>query len=145
MDPAEVEAGLPLMSLWVDRNDLYNPVTGILANKYGRGRAWERPGFVSYFDDATLRFATGVGVRIHGGSSRETSPVQSCRLYFRDQLGADRFEPGILFDATADPIRRLVLHNDLRIPLGGGTRARTGASSIRSPTPSQSGSEPWCH
>ena len=114
VDPAEVEAGLPLLSLWVDRNALYNPVTGILANTHGRGRQWERPGFVSYFDDATLVFATAVGVRIHGGSSRGYSPLQSYRLYFRDQLGAERFEPGVLFDGAADPIRRLVLHNDLR-------------------------------
>ena len=38
VDPAEVEEGLPLVSLWVDRDDLYDPVTGILADTYGRGR-----------------------------------------------------------------------------------------------------------
>ena len=119
VDPAEVETGLPLMSLWVDRDDLYDPVTGILANTYGRGREWERPGFVSYFDDATLRFATRVGVRVHGDTSRNRQDAQSYRLYFRDQLGVDRFEPGVLFDGAADPIRRLVVHNDRRRYLGG--------------------------
>ena len=119
VDPAEVETGLPLMSLWVDRDDLYDPVTGILANTYGKGRVWERPGFVSYFDDATLRFATRVGVRVHGGASRNRQDAQSYRLYFRDQLGVDRFEPGVLFDGAADPIRRLVVHNDRRSYFGG--------------------------
>ena len=114
VDPAEVEVGLPLLSLWVDGSDLHDPVTGILANTLGTGRSWERPGFVSYFDDAALLFATSVGVRIYGGSSRWRSPFQSYRLYFRDEFGADRFEPGVLFNAAADPIRRLVLHNDRR-------------------------------
>ena len=114
VDPAEVETGLPLLSLWVDPDNLHDPLTGILTNTLGTGRSWERPGFVSYFDDATLLFGTAVGVRIHGGSSRWLSPLQSYRLYFRDEFGTDRVEPGVLFNAAADPIRRLVLHNDRR-------------------------------
>ena len=112
--PDEIEAGLPLLSVVLEPVDLYDPVTGIHANPKGRGRLWERPGFVSYFDDTELQFAGGVGVRIHGDSSRTYSARQSYRLYFRDSLGADQFGPGVLFNGTADPIRRLVLHNDQR-------------------------------
>ena len=45
-----------------------DPVTGLLPNKMKHGEEWEREGSVSYFDAGKLLFATGVGVRIHGGS-----------------------------------------------------------------------------
>ena len=50
---SEVDRGLPLMSLWLEARDLYDLITGILANTEGRGREWARPGFMSYFDDGT--------------------------------------------------------------------------------------------
>ena len=35
------------------------------------GTEWERPGWVSFFENGRLVYSTGVGVRVHGGSSRE--------------------------------------------------------------------------
>ena len=57
VDPAEVETGLPLLSLWVDPDNLHDPLTGILTNTLGTGRSWERPGFCLVFRrcDASLR------------------------------------------------------------------------------------------
>ena len=114
VDPAEITKGFPLVSLSVDPEDLDDPVTGILSNVHSRGRAWERAGTLSYFDEGELRFSSEVGVRIHGGGSRFTSPVQSFRVYFREEYGAEAFPPGLLFGGAADPLRRLILHNDVR-------------------------------
>jgi hypothetical protein len=110
----EVARGQPLISVAVSPADLHDPATGILANPLKKGRAWERVGSVSYFDAGRLRFASGVGVRIHGGGSRQTSPVQSFRLHFRRRYGADQFRPGVLFDQSTEPLVELVLNNDLR-------------------------------
>jgi hypothetical protein len=111
----DVRLGWPLMSINIALDELYDPITGILANPEGRGRTWERRGAMAYYDAGELRFASDVGVRVHGGGSRRNSPVQSFRLYFRGEYGAEEFGPLVIFDETADPIRRLVAHNDLRV------------------------------
>ncbi len=110
----EIASGLPTLSLVMDEKDLHDPATGILANIMEHGADWERPASVSYFEAGTLRFATGVGVRVHGGGSRVTSERQGFRLYFRRKFGATQVPPGILFERDAQPIRRLVIHNDVR-------------------------------
>ena len=104
----------PVMSLVMDPADLHDPDRGILTNVLEHGRDWERPGTVAYFDDGQLKFATGVGVRIHGGGSRKTSPRQGFRLYFRREYGARQVPPNVLFGPDAQPIRHLVVHNDVR-------------------------------
>ena len=122
LDQSEVALGLPVASIWVEPAGLEDPITGILANVHSRGRAWERAGALSYFDEGRLQFSTRVGVRVHGGGSRYTSPVQSFRVYFRSEYGAEAFGPGLMFDGAADPVRRLIFHNDLRqgpFPSGG--------------------------
>lgn len=86
----------------------------LLANPTERGIRWERPGYVSYFVDGRLAFASGVGIRIHGGRSRIGSEHKSFRLYFRAIYGADRFPPGRLFDGGDEMLRDLVVHNDIR-------------------------------
>ena len=108
----EVVDGAPLLSVYVDHADLHDPERGILANRRQAGRAWERRASMSYFDEGQLVFASGVGIRIHGGSDRLRPGKQSFRLYFRRQYGADQFRPGVLFDDTAEPLRHLVLDRD---------------------------------
>ena len=108
----EVVDGAPLLSVYVDHADLHDPERGILANRRQAGRAWERRASMSYFDEGQLVFASGVGIRIHGGSDRLRPGKQSFRLYFRRQYGADQFRPGVLFSDTAEPLRHLVLDRD---------------------------------
>ena len=110
----EVGTGLPVLSLYVRPADLHDPEIGLLENRLARGVEWERPASVSYFEGGDLRFGAPVGIRIHGGKSREHSPVQSFRLYFRRRYGARQVGAGVLFDGRRDPLRRLVIHNDLR-------------------------------
>ena len=112
--PGEIASGLPTLSLVLDEADLHDPARGILANVMEHGADWERGGSVSYFEGGRLRFATGVGVRVHGGGSRITSERQGFRLYFRRRYGATQVPPGVLFGDDAQPIRRLVVHNDVR-------------------------------
>ena len=114
LPPGEIASGHPVVSLVMDPADLNDPEKGILANVLEHGRAWERPGTVAYFDDGRLQFATGVGVRVHGGGSRKTSPRQGFRLYFRREYGARQVPPDVLFGPDAQPIRHLVIHNDVR-------------------------------
>ena len=116
INPADVQRGLPIVSLSLDRADLEDPARGILTrkNKMMHGRDWERPATVSYFDKGRLQFASGVGARVHGGGSRILMKVQSFRLFFRRSYGADRLPPGLLFGDRSQPLRRLIVHNDLR-------------------------------
>ena len=69
---------------------------------------------MSYFEGGRLLFASGVGVRIHGGGSRITAPRPGFRLYFRRKYGPREVPPGILFSPDAQPIRRLIVHDDVR-------------------------------
>ena len=114
LPPGEIASRHPVLSLVMDAADLQDPERGILANVLEHGRDWERPGTVAYFDDGQLRFATGVGVRVHGGGSRKSSPRQGFRLYFRREYGARQLPPDVLFSTDAQPVRHLVIHNDVR-------------------------------
>jgi hypothetical protein len=112
--PEEVRSGQPILSLVLEPEDLHDPARGLLANPLEYGRDWERAGHVAFFDGGRLRFATGVGVRVHGGGSRRYSTRQGFRLYFRRSYGARQVPPGVLFSPAAQPIRHLVVHNDVR-------------------------------
>jgi Sulfatase-modifying factor enzyme 1/CotH kinase protein len=111
---AEIASGLPVVSLTLDQADLDDPVRGLLPNKMKHGKEWERPGSISYFDVGKLMFASGVGVRIHGGSSRQVAPRPGFRLYFRRQYGMRELPRGLLFSPEAQPTRRLIIHDDFR-------------------------------
>jgi len=116
----ERRRGLPTLSLFLADADLYDPKTGILANKDEHGRAWERRGTVSYLDGGDVLYASTAGVRVHGGGSRITSPRQGFRLYFRREYGASMVPPGLLFDTPhAHPLHVLIVHNDVRNRPGG--------------------------
>ena len=129
----EVASGVPVLSLTLDDADLNDPANGLLPNKMKHGSEWEREGSVSYFEDGRLLFASGVGVRIHGGGSRITAPRHGFRLYFRRKYGPREVPPGVLFSPAAQPVRRLVVHDDVRRDW----EAATGTSSTRSPTTSR--------
>lgn len=110
--------GLPTLSIVLDPDDLLNRDTGLLANYSRRGRSWERPAYVSFFEDGQLQFATGAGLRVHGGASRAAT-VKSFRIYFRELYGRKQFGSDVLFAGQGDPIRSLIVHNDLRIKSSG--------------------------
>jgi hypothetical protein len=106
-----VPATLPMTSLIVDPDDLWDPDIGIYANPHEKGDAWERPVDITYVDkDRHSGFHVQAGVRIHGRVSRG-SDKKSLRLYFRQEYGTSRLEYPLFSDTGVQSFKRLVLHN----------------------------------
>jgi hypothetical protein len=100
---------IPILSLTVDQSDFWSYEKGIYVsgqnysydhpedqeysgNQFQRGKEWERNAFMHYFNDnGDLSFAQGVGVRIHGGTSRKYVN-RSFRLYARKEYGTKHFD-----------------------------------------------------
>lgn len=113
---AELRRNVPTVSLYVAPEDLHNRETGILRHRMEHGRAWERPGWISFFEGSRLIYTSGVGVRVHGGGSRIISKRQGFRVVFRRAYGAKELPGGIAFQGEhGHPIKRLVIHNDVRL------------------------------
>ncbi|MCH9651620.1 MAG: CotH kinase family protein [Deltaproteobacteria bacterium] len=108
--PQLVAQGLNIVSIAVRPIDL----KAIEKQPRGRGQESERPAYVSLFTDKELTFASGVGIRLHGGLSRIHSPVKSYRLYFHRNYGATEIPSSVLHWPHRRPADRLVLHNDVR-------------------------------
>jgi hypothetical protein len=115
--PAERARGVSTVSLYVRPSDLTDPGTGIItrANRNKRGEDWERSGWVSFLENGRVVYSSGVGVRVHGGSSRLQERPQGFRLFFRKQYGNAHLPSEFAFgEAHAHPMRRLIIHNDYR-------------------------------
>lgn len=111
--PATLAAGQPVLSIVASEEDLRDPQRGILVQPAGRGRQWERYAYLSYFDEAKLRFATGAGLRVHGGRSRLASATKSFGVFFRRRYGPAP-DAGVFFDGPRGALERVVAHNDVR-------------------------------
>lgn len=114
------EPPLPVLSLVVDPDDLYDPETGLLTFPLEKGREWERSVEITFFDHGQAAFHIPAGIRVHGHGSRVYEKL-SYRLYFRREYGANRLEYPI-FDREISSLqnqasgagdisfKRLVLH-----------------------------------
>lgn len=103
-DAAEIFAEYPVFSFQSDADSLFDPEYGIhvpgvnfdpgntvwSGNYFQRGPTWERDVHIEFFENAQAQWAQGVGIRIHGGKTRN-GPQKSFRLYARDDLGAGEF------------------------------------------------------
>ncbi len=107
LDPEITASGLPILSVVVADKDLNDPETGIITNRKRKGKEWERPCFISYYNNGQLLFASGAGIRIHGGSKYKR-PMESLRFYFRKAYGYDQFQPGIIFNNQSIPIKQVI-------------------------------------
>ena len=99
----------PLIAIDIDPANLFHPDHGLISNKHMRGREWEKPATVSYYENGNELFSSNVGLRIHGGKRLLLS--NSYRLYFRNAYGKEQFDPGLLFSPRTEPLRRLVVHH----------------------------------
>lgn len=97
-------APVPFVSLWLDPCRLAR----LHATPWARGRGTEETGWVSIFEGGRLLVETAVGVRIHGGISREDPPF-SYRLYFRRELGAGGVPAALVEAEPGAPLSRLIL------------------------------------
>jgi hypothetical protein len=101
-------ADMPIISLSVDERDLHDPAYGLLQNRLQRGRQWERTGYVSWFEQGEHEFSTSVGVRFHGGKSRQN--YESFRIYFGESRGSLRYQQNRIFDNRVR-LRSLVIRH----------------------------------
>ncbi len=108
-DIAEKYKNVPVVSVITDPVNLYDPAKGIFVagnaftqwrkanpnepldgnaqgNYNQRGKEWEREAHVDFFEDGKLGFSENVGIRTHGGWSRN-SQQKSLKFYFREEYG----------------------------------------------------------
>ena len=105
-----LSAELPIASLIVEPADLWDDGQGIYANPGQRGREWERPIHLTYFDEQEeVGFAEAAGLRIHGNFSRSYNK-KSFRLYFRGDYGVTRLAYPLFADSEQQSFNQLVLH-----------------------------------
>ncbi len=101
---------LPLLSLIIDPDDLWDETSGIYANPEERSVAWERPSTIFYVAaDRESSFQIDAGLRIHGQFSRAYNK-KSFRLYFRQEYGQPRLDYPLFPDSSVISFKRLVLH-----------------------------------
>lgn len=113
--PGVLDDGLPTISLVSPEEGLYCPDEGIFTHPTEKGRRWERPLTISYFENGQLRYETHAGLRIHGGQSRK-GEIKSFQVIFRRTYsGAPRAAAGVFFGGESPPIQRLVLSNTNKV------------------------------
>lgn len=113
--PQDLVAGQPVLSIAVERNDLFDPKRGLLIHPTRRGLEWERFAYVSFLDEGKLRFASGSGLRVHGGRSRIGSEKKSFSLRFRRRHGLTTVPSELFFGQPGSALERLIVHNDVRL------------------------------
>ncbi len=107
----DFDAGIPLLSLVIDPQDLWDEDSGIFANPQQRGRQWERVANLFYHDPQQGTAVTApAGVRVHGARSRNYDK-KSLRLYFRGEYGQPYLEYRVFPDSDKTRFKRLVLHD----------------------------------
>ena len=109
-----LQKNMPILSIAIDDAYLHSEKAGIISNWQQKGRDWERLAYVSYFENGKLQFATSAGLRLHGGSTRNSG--LNFRLYFRKEYGKNEIEPGLIFGSNTPPIKRLVIASDRSNP-----------------------------
>lgn len=106
-----VDSTLPLVSIVIAPDALWDPDVGLCTHPLETGRAWERPVNITYVDkNHRAGFHIPAGIRIHGGFSR-TFDQESFRLYFRDSYGLDRLDYPLFDTGEITSFKRLVLHS----------------------------------
>ena len=130
----------PVISIVADSMDLFSDEKGLMVpghyysphpdsvltgNYYQRGRDWERPAHMSFFDcknpaddEPGHGFSQNIGLRIHGGATRRY-PQKSLRLYARSDYDWNPdisypLFPGHTQAATGEPLlnfKRLILRS----------------------------------
>lgn len=89
--------------------DLYDGLHWSTANYSQKGRAWERPVHVEFFETGGEQvISQEAGVRIQGSATRYR-PAKSLRLYARSAYGARLFEHPVLGASAPSAFRRFLL------------------------------------
>ncbi|MCK5684279.1 CotH kinase family protein, partial [bacterium] len=107
---AEMSKGkLPIISINVQKNDLYSDKYGILKNFDEHGRDWERLCYVQYFREGEQVITGFSGLRLQGGDPGRKKGLINFRLFFRKEYGQSRVEGSKIFDRPMGDIKRLAI------------------------------------
>lgn len=103
---------LPVMSVVMDIDDLFDQTTGIYSNPLGEGQLWERPASLEILYPRMGRSKqVDAGIRITGRGSRRgwINAKHSFRLLFKENYGADDLDTSLYGDGAALQHNTLVL------------------------------------
>ncbi|MDA8793176.1 CotH kinase family protein, partial [Bacteriovoracaceae bacterium] len=106
---------IKVFDLYIDDNDLYHPDYGIKANPKGRGKSFEKRGYLRIYDQDKKVFESFLGLRLHGGAHRGRSKTskKSYRLYMRKKYGAEKIN---LLSQSQEKRKKYVLRVTARKP-----------------------------
>lgn len=108
---------IPTISIVTDRDNLFDPTTGIYLNPSGRGSQWERPVSVEIIgEDGVGRYQTDAGLRIMGFTSRNlnTTPKLNMRLLFKKEYGDSEMQYPILGPGGPNQFNTIALRGNIR-------------------------------
>ncbi len=112
---------LPVLSVVIDPDDLFDNQFGIYTNYNQEGVEWERPAYNLFLKDGAAAFNIKSGIRIQGRSSR-LRPKKSFRLFFKSGYGADRLEYPLFENSSVQSFKNIVLRSgyddDIQMPTG---------------------------
>ncbi len=115
-EKAEERYSLPVFFLNTDRENFFDEEVGIYIpgnynNMFQRGREWERPAHLAFFEsDGSQAFAMDMGVRIHGGTTR-SRPRKSLRMYARADYGNSWLNYPLFPEKELSQYKRFILRN----------------------------------
>lgn len=115
--------GLPVLSIATDSLSLFDYETGIFVpgihydpadsthtgNYCERGREWERPVNMEFYETDNSGLNQACGLRTHGGASRWYQQ-KGMRLYAREDYGKKKFHHRFFASTTVEKFKRLNLH-----------------------------------
>ncbi len=101
---------LPILSVVVDPDELWDERRGMHENPMEVGELWERAASVELID-GDAGFTIDCGIRLHGGTSREPekTPKKAFRLHFRGERGPETLEYKVFPDSDRTSFEKLVL------------------------------------
>jgi hypothetical protein len=104
---ANYEQTIPVISISTE----WGHLDSIHGNPEGRGKEWERPINIEYFEPGgATGFNVPAGIRIHGNFSRLFSPKKSYRIYFSKSYGGPgNLEYPVFEDTPVTKFDKLVL------------------------------------
>jgi hypothetical protein len=99
---------LPVMSISMDEKYLYDDKIGIYKNFK---EDWMRPANIEFIKDGESKFSEGVGIRIHGGYSREFSQ-KSFSIFFKNRYGEKSLNYPLFIDKPRiEKVKSFMLRN----------------------------------
>ncbi len=106
----------PIISLITEQHNLFDYESGIyiIGKAYNfnkRGKEWERPAQIEYFNEHfDLGFRQDLGLRVTGNSSRNF-PQKSLKLYARSEYGDNRIRYPLFGENYDSTFKRIKLRN----------------------------------